>query len=72
VRDQNRDELDPPDLDKQDGLRRYAGPGRYNDSDMLEVGHGMTNPIAASISKRKLIERAISGPSVSSAPRKRL
>ncbi|HWO08919.1 MAG TPA: glycoside hydrolase family 27 protein [Polyangiaceae bacterium] len=29
-------------LDKQEGLRRYAGPGRYNDPDMLEVGNGMT------------------------------
>ena len=28
-------------LDKQDGLREYAGPGRWNDPDMLEVGNGM-------------------------------
>lgn len=28
-------------LDKQDGLRKYAGPGRWNDPDMLEVGNGM-------------------------------
>jgi alpha-galactosidase len=28
-------------LDKQDGLRQYAGPGRWNDPDMLEVGNGM-------------------------------
>jgi alpha-galactosidase len=29
-------------LDKQAGLRRYAGPGHWNDMDMLEVGMGMT------------------------------
>lgn len=29
-------------LDMQDGLRRYAGPGHWNDPDMLEVGNGMT------------------------------
>lgn len=28
-------------LDKQKGLRQYAGPGRWNDPDMLEVGNGM-------------------------------
>ena len=28
-------------LDKQDGLREYAGPGHWNDPDMLEVGNGM-------------------------------
>jgi alpha-galactosidase len=27
-------------LDQQDGLRKYAGPGRWNDPDMLEVGNG--------------------------------
>jgi alpha-galactosidase len=27
-------------LDKQDGLREYAGPGHWNDPDMLEVGNG--------------------------------
>ena len=27
-------------LDKQDGLRQYAGPGHWNDPDMLEVGNG--------------------------------
>lgn len=27
-------------LDKQDGLRKYAGPGHWNDPDMLEVGNG--------------------------------
>ena len=31
-----------PILDKQAGLRRHAGPGRWNDMDMLEVGKGMT------------------------------
>jgi alpha-galactosidase len=31
-----------PILDKQNGLRKYAGPGRWNDLDMLEVGKGMT------------------------------
>jgi alpha-galactosidase len=31
-------------LDKQVGLSRYAGPGGWNDPDMLEVGNGqMTN-----------------------------
>jgi len=29
-------------LDKQAGLRKYSGPGRWNDMDMLEVGMGMT------------------------------
>jgi alpha-galactosidase len=29
-------------LDKQDGLRQYAGPGHWNDPDMLEVGNGMS------------------------------
>ncbi|GHA78486.1 hypothetical protein GCM10007389_35800 [Pontibacter akesuensis] len=28
-------------LDKQDGLRKYAGPGHWNDPDMMEVGNGM-------------------------------
>lgn len=28
-------------LDKQEGLRKYAGPGHWNDPDMLEVGNGM-------------------------------
>ncbi len=28
-------------LDKQAGLRVHAGPGRWNDPDMLEVGNGM-------------------------------
>jgi alpha-galactosidase len=27
-------------LDKHDGLRKYAGPGNWNDPDMLEVGIG--------------------------------
>lgn len=31
-----------PILDKQAGLRQYAGPGHWNDMDMLEVGNGMT------------------------------
>ncbi len=31
-------------LDQQDGLESYAGPGHWNDPDMLEVGNGgMTN-----------------------------
>ncbi len=30
-------------LDLQNGLRKYAGPGHWNDPDMLEVGNGMTN-----------------------------
>jgi len=29
-------------LDMQDGLRQYAGPGHWNDPDMLEVGNGLT------------------------------
>ncbi len=29
-------------LDKQEGLRQYAGPGHWNDPDMLEVGNGMS------------------------------
>ncbi|HMH23762.1 MAG TPA: glycoside hydrolase family 27 protein [Puia sp.] len=28
--------------DKQAGLAKYAGPGHWNDPDMLEVGNGMT------------------------------
>jgi len=30
-------------LDQQDTIRQYAGPGHWNDPDMLEVGNGMTN-----------------------------
>lgn len=30
-------------LDLQNGLRKYAGPGHWNDPDMLEVGNGMSN-----------------------------
>lgn len=30
-----------PILDKQTGLRKYAGPGHWNDMDMMEVGNGM-------------------------------
>jgi alpha-galactosidase len=29
-------------LDKQAGLRKYSGPGHWNDMDMLEVGKGMS------------------------------
>lgn len=29
-------------LDKQAGLRQYAGPGHWNDPDMMEVGNGMS------------------------------
>lgn len=29
-------------LDKQDGLRQYAGPNQWNDADMMEVGNGMS------------------------------
>lgn len=29
-------------LDMQNGLRKYAGPGHWNDPDMLEVGNGQT------------------------------
>ncbi|MEO7768316.1 MAG: glycoside hydrolase family 27 protein, partial [Ferruginibacter sp.] len=31
-------------LDKQEGLRKYAGPGHWNDPDMLEVGNGGFTP----------------------------
>jgi alpha-galactosidase len=31
-----------PIADLQNGLRKYAGPGHWNDPDMLEVGNGMT------------------------------
>ncbi|MET0461738.1 MAG: glycoside hydrolase family 27 protein [Chitinophagaceae bacterium] len=31
-------------LDKQDGLRQYAGPGHWNDPDMLEIGNGQLTP----------------------------
>ena len=30
-------------LDKQEGLRAFAGPGHWNDPDMMEVGNGMSN-----------------------------
>ncbi|MEO6527430.1 MAG: glycoside hydrolase family 27 protein [Gemmatimonadaceae bacterium] len=30
-------------MDKQAGLRQYAGPGHWNDPDMLEVGNGLTS-----------------------------
>lgn len=29
-------------LDMQDGLRKYAGPGHWNDPDMMEVGNSMS------------------------------
>lgn len=29
-------------VDENDSLRKYAGPGHWNDPDMLEVGNGMT------------------------------
>jgi len=29
-------------LDRQDSIRQYAGPGHWNDPDMLEVGNGLT------------------------------
>lgn len=29
-------------LDMQEGLRKYAGPGHWNDPDMLEVGNGQS------------------------------
>lgn len=29
-------------LDKQNDLRKYAGPGHWNDPDMLEVGNGLS------------------------------
>ena len=31
-----------PIIDKQDELRKYAGPDHWNDPDMLEVGNGLT------------------------------
>ena len=30
-------------VDKQKGLRKYAGPGHWNDPDMMEVGNGLTD-----------------------------
>lgn len=30
-------------LDMQNGLRKYAGPGHWNDPDMMEVGNGLTD-----------------------------
>lgn len=30
-----------PIVDLQSGLRKYAGPGHWNDPDMLEIGNGM-------------------------------
>ncbi len=30
-------------VDMQDTLQKYAGPGHWNDPDMLEVGNGMSN-----------------------------
>ncbi|MEP7110976.1 MAG: glycoside hydrolase family 27 protein [Ferruginibacter sp.] len=29
-------------MDKQKGLRKYAGPGHWNDPDMMEIGNGMS------------------------------
>jgi alpha-galactosidase len=29
-------------VDSQDTIRKYAGPGHWNDPDMLEVGNGLT------------------------------
>jgi len=29
-------------IDMQEGLRQYAGPGHWNDPDMMEVGNGLT------------------------------
>lgn len=31
-----------PIVDQQNGLRAFAGPGHWNDPDMLEVGNGLT------------------------------
>lgn len=31
-----------PILDRRDGIRKYAGPGAFNDMDMMEIGNGMT------------------------------
>jgi alpha-galactosidase len=31
-------------VDMQEGLRKYAGPGHWNDPDMLEVGNGTLTP----------------------------
>jgi alpha-galactosidase len=30
-------------VDAQDSIRKYAGPGHWNDPDMLEVGNGLTD-----------------------------
>jgi alpha-galactosidase len=32
-------------LDRQAGLRQFAGPGHWNDMDMLEVGNGMSEDV---------------------------
>lgn len=29
-------------IDKRDNIRKYSGPGHFNDYDMMEVGNGMT------------------------------
>ena len=29
-------------LDRQVGLEKFAGPGHWNDPDMMEVGNGMS------------------------------
>src|SRR5690606_6003410 len=29
-------------LDMREGIRQYAGPGHWNDPDMMEVGNGMS------------------------------
>ncbi len=31
-------------IDMQDGLRQYAGPGHWNDPDMMEIGNGKLTP----------------------------
>ena len=43
-------------LEQQAGLAKYAGPGHWNDPDMLEVGNGIKNPRTGKIRYLSLAE----------------
>ena len=43
-------------LEQQDGLAKYAGPGHWNDPDMLEVGNGIKDPRSGRIRYLSLAE----------------
>ncbi len=43
-------------LEEQAGLAKYAGPGHWNDPDMLEVGNGIRNPRSGKIRYLSLAE----------------